>query len=513
MSTLMDHLSKFASSYIRKTKESKQIIIEDKLLINANDVNEISERFSFNVDGKKITPELRRRMALTAPFYMKGLKKKCQDTFRSGFTFKNPSNDNVPSEIEQKTLDDFNKRNNIDSFLGKMKQDAHIYGDGVCLITFINDQYTENPDLSKEIRKGAEPYDLIRLDPELFDKFEYKTPYWKKKNIKHLVYENNINGKKEFIHPDRIILFKETDFAFTKFGISDMDILRHVVSSLADIDVATGEILKHFSYGIIQWTKDGADRATMKEMRKIADKHPHIYIGNEKYHLDVHNPEAINPQPFYNYIIMSIAAVLVMPVAVLKGDDSKLEGYVDYYNDIKDSQRIVYRPALIKLYKMLFESKFENKREFDYDIIFNPTYAGEMAEAEIDAKRSATAVNLKTANIADNSEARKYINEGRIYLDPDKKIENIDSNINKEPTQPNPRTEQSIPKKEKEDVSDDNKVKAMHKDMIDKRKLIIEQELGKKESIEQEQRLLEAEQKEFDEIRNTIKKLKGMKNV
>jgi hypothetical protein len=473
--TLADRYDNFMNTWIRKTSEEKRTAkVENITEIDEQGIEEKDEKFSMSIDGKKLTPEMRRRMALTAPFYMKGLRKKCRDSFRAGFTFKNPKTKDLPPEDEMKVLDEFNKRNNIYKFLSLMKQDAHIYGDGITLILFVDDQNTKKPDLSLALGKKAKPHELKRIDPERITGYEYKNKYWKEKRVKHLVYEKKNSGffskqGKIFIHPDRLLLFKETDFAFSKFGISDIDMLRHVISSNADIDIATGDILKWWSYGIVQWTKDGADRNTMKAMRKIAEKHPHTFIGNEDYKLQVHNLVAIDPKPFYDYLIMAISAVLVMPTHVLKGleigETTGAEaGYVDYNKDIKDSQNLVYKPNLDKLYKMLYKSEFINKegiqyRKFDYEIEFNTIYVGEYAEAEIDAKRSATAVNMKTAGIIDNEESRMYINEGHIHLDPKKTIKNDDINF-KNPTEPNPRTEQSIPKKEKEDKSDDNKLKA-----------------------------------------------------
>lgn len=506
--TFLDRWDNFLSTYVRKTKEPElpPKRVEDDVLFRPSDFDEESTRFSFVVDGKNLTQEMRRRMALSTPFYMKGLRKKCRDTFRAGWSYKNKDG-KIPAAVELKVLDDFNKRNNIEHFMELMKQDAHVYGDGFCLILFANDQQKKSPDLSKAPSKTALPYKLKRLDPEKITKYEYKNEYWRNKNIQHLIYENKSTLEKKFIHPDRLIIFKETEFAFSKFGISDIDILRHVISSQADIDIATGELLKWFSYGIIEWTKEGANANAMKEMRKIAEKHPHIYTGNEKYSLKVHNPEAIDPKPFFDHLIMSIAAVLVMPTHVLKGIEvgkttGAEMGYADYHKDIRDSQNLIYAPGLVSLYTLLFDRTFE-KRVFDYIIDFNPTYVGELAEAEVDAKRSATAVNLKVAGIIDTNEARQQYNEGHIYLDPDKKIEQMFDKMNdKGPIEQNPRTEQAIPKKEKEDVSDDNKLKS-NLDILDF------DDIGKIEEVAQEKRVAMAELKKRHQLEEKIKRIKN----
>jgi len=510
MSTIGDTYERFMSSYIRKTKEPEPLKkIEDSVLPPLGNYSENFEKFSFTINGKTITPIQRRLMALTAPFYMKGVRKKSRDTFRAGWCYKKVSDGTAPPKIEQQILDDFNKRNNIEYFMGLMKQDAHIYGDGLCLILFINDQNKKSPDLSREPSIDAEPYTLKRLDPEKFTQFQYKNEGWKKKRVEHLLYEDKGTGNKIFIHPDRVVQFKETDFAFTKFGISDIDMLRHVISSQADIDIATGELLKWFSYGIIEWTKDGAGANAMKTMRQIAEKHPHIYIGNEKYKLNIHNPEAIDPEPFYNYLIMSIAAILVMPTHVLKGvevgDTTGAEsGYADYNKDIRDSQVLVYKPGLEYIYSWLFRAKFDN-RTFDYVVDFNPMYVGEMAEAEVDAKRSASAVNLYTAKITDLEESRRIINEGHICLDPQKEIDQGEEQKAVEPIKQNPRTMQSVPKKEKEDVSKDNKLKAIDDTLLD----ISLDDIGKFQDLAQEKRVAMAQRKQMIDLRKRIGEIKN----
>ena len=482
--TLGDRFNEFLSLYIRKTPEDvKEEKVEDNLPFKPSEYGEESKKFSMIVEGKNLTPLMRRKMALTTPFYMKGLRKKCRDTFRAGLDY--TKDGKKPSEVELRVLNSFNKRNNIYAFLEKMKQDAHVYGDGICLIVFTNDQRVKKPDLSKKPSKGAVPYTLKRMNPEMITSYDYINDKYKRQGFQHLVYDNQETGQKIFIHPDRVLMFEETDFAFTKFGISDMDILRHVVSSFADIDIATGEILKWFSYGVIHWTKDGAGKNTMKEMKKVASLHPHIYIGDETDHLEIENPESINPEPFYNHLIMSIAAVLVMPTHVLKGVEigqstGAEAGYADYYKDIRDSQELIYKPQLEKLYSLLFESYFDGKRVFDYEVVFNPMYVGEMAEAEVDAKRAATAVNLKTADVIDLEESRKYMNDGHIFLDPAKEIEQKEEQPKEEMVQPNPRTQMPVPKKEKEDKSLDNKLKAID-DLMD--------DSGKREVFLQNKRL------------------------
>ena len=512
MSTLLDNVDVFLAKYIRKAKAVKlPNKVEDDLPFKASDFSEKSDKFAMIVDDKVLTQRLRRNMALSTPFYMKGLKKKSRDTFRAGWEFRRSKDNKAPSRVELDILQRFNDRVNIKNFMTSMKQDAHVYGDGFCLMVFINDQDIRKPRLHASLREGAEPFQLKRLNPEHIVKRRYYNKEYQNLNIKHYVYaDEEAGGSKVFIHPDRVLHFKETDFAFSSFGVSDMDMLRNIISSGADVDIATGNILRWFSYGIVEWTKEGLKPNERKEMLKFASKHPHTFVGNEKYKLAIHNPTAIDPQPFYDYLIMSIAAILVMPSHVLKGlgdgEKSGAEiGYSDYYKDIYDSQELIYKPQLRKLYELLFKS---SNRIFDYNIIFNPVYVGELAEAEVDGKRAATAVNLKASAIVDTEEARRMYNEGHIYLDPTKEIKVEKVEDSKEPIAPITRTEQPAKKQDADkNKSADNKLKKM-KAMIEARKVqdMID-DPSEFETKLQEVRVRKAEKAKLDRIKKRIKEL------
>jgi len=141
--TLGDRFDSFLNTYIRKSKmDEPNKEPEDNLGLRPDEYSEESKKFSMEVEGKQLNPELRRRMALTAPYYMKGLRKKCRDSFRSGWEFTRIKDGKRPPDEELKVIKYFNenrcfnadKRNiNIEHFYELMKQDAHVYGDGICL--------------------------------------------------------------------------------------------------------------------------------------------------------------------------------------------------------------------------------------------------------------------------------------------------------------------------------------------------------------------------------------------
>lgn len=441
MATLMDRLDKFASSYIRRTpaKEEKISNVVDPLL-KADEWSQTLEKYEPYIGvGKnrvKLTSTMCRKLALSCPLFIKGVKKKSQDTFRAGFDIKKGDKNIIGQQGIW--INKFNKRNNILSLLEETKVNVHIYGYGIWLIQFYNELISQKDgkkiNYEQPPNENAEPWKLTLLNSETVDKFEYKNKNWQKRGIKHLKIKNN-NGDTHYIHPDRIVPFAEKKLGFSMFGISDVVILRHIIDSSSDIDIATGKILKWSSRGITEWKKINASPDEQKEMLRILNTHPDAYASSDDYTLNVHNPEAIDPSPYYNYIKMCIAAVLVMPTHVLTGIEvgrvtGAEAGFSDYHRDISDNQNLVYAPPLKSLYQRIFDAKGAQLKDkkfiFDYAIVWNPTYVNELAEIELYLKRADIVSKLMATKMSKAiitvEEARKILNEGYTKLDVKKKI-------------------------------------------------------------------------------------------
>jgi hypothetical protein len=219
--------------------------------------------------------------------------------------------------------------------------------------------------------------------------------------------------------------------------------------SSADIDIATGEILKWFSHGTQILTKQGMQKNERTKALELLKQHPNYFAFSEKYKLEVTSPAAINPTPFYDHIAESISAALIIPRQVLLGVEigrvtGAEIGFADYYRDIKDNQDLVYTPLVIRLYDLLANAY---GRDFGkYDIIWNITYIDEMAEADLLGKRVAAAVNARSSikPIISVEEARRMIVEGQIELDP-KDIPEDETIVTPGPPQPPLGPEPSVP--------------------------------------------------------------------
>jgi len=116
------------------------------------------------------------------------------------------------------------------------------------------------------------------MNPEYITKFKYRMTHIKRK-VYNIFYMRTDKRVKIFIYIQiGFCYFRKQLLLLQKLGISDIDILRHVISSEADIDIATGNLLKWSSYGIIHWTRDGAGKNVQKTMRKdCRNASTHLY--------------------------------------------------------------------------------------------------------------------------------------------------------------------------------------------------------------------------------------------
>lgn len=417
--TLVDSVDYLMTKYIKRTaKEIEKIAekptVEDDLS-NPEAYGSMQSKYSGTM-----TPEKRRLLALQSSLFMKGTIKKNSDTFRAWFKFKRA--DGIKIAIDDlELIKNFEIRTEIKRKFRTAGICADIWGDGYLLIKFYEPKNTGDKKLEQAVQEKSTPLDLILLNSENI--IDYSPKDDKSKQY-YYRYFNPKKSEDKWIHPDRLIHIKTVDLPSDYFGVSKVDILQNILASSVDIDIATGEILKWFSHGTQVLTKQGMQKNERTKALALLKEHPNYFAFSEKYHLDVTNPSAIQPQQYYDHISEAISAALIIPRQVLLGVEigrvtGAEIGFADYYRDIKDNQELVYTPHILRLYKLLAES---NDRDFSkFEIEWEVTYIDEMAEAELLGKRAAAAVNLRSSTppLISVREARQMINEGSIELDPD----------------------------------------------------------------------------------------------
>jgi len=392
-----------------------------------NTVKQALSTDSSQSNVSSLTLEMMRRIALREPLIYKAIEKKNKDTFRNWFILDNKIEDTKISKRILNIILDFEEFSNIKHKMAIAGICASVYGTG-----FIEVIYNEpkNTEPHMPVNDKARPVDLRVLNSEFIKEKKKRTD---RDNTVYWVYKEPNTTNEIFIHPDRLIDIATDRLPFSPFGISKIHILKNILESKLNSDVAAGETLAWFSTGILDMTIQSMDGEQEKAMLALFNEHPHFYVHDEDYVLDIKNPTRIDPKPFYDYFYANIAAAMEMPVSLLigKGEGSVEVGMSDYYHDVENIQEVIFTPIIKKLYEQLLKSYGFN---WNYSIKWNPIFVDELAEGKIMQVRSYSAVNARNSGIIDVSEARDILVNGVVDLDINK--------VPKPPEMPGAKTDQ-----------------------------------------------------------------------
>lgn len=485
MPTLGDYIKRLYINYIAPTKEEVKVGRKEETLVAGDERFPIQKHDPFT---KELSVEKCIHAAKQCPLFMKGARKKAKDSIRAWHEIIHQDPKKKPVKEDLDAIRTFIKRNNLQAIWEEFRVASYVTGDGYLLITFENDEDTKLEDAPK---KKALPYKVRVINSKYITEIGYINNYYREKVTKHFHYVDTGADIDRWIHPDRIIHL-ENDKLFGPFGNSKINLLRNIIKSNVNVDIAAGDILSWFSHGYFDVTQEGCDENLEKKWVDTMNAHPGVIVHDETGAVKEIKPEAIDPKPFYDYLILNIAAAFFMPTHILTGIQvgrvtGAEVGTGDYIKDLKDDQELIYNPLLERLYSMILKAK---GRSFSkYEIRWNPIYIDELSEAEILFKR------IQAADLAlngtrgvggfiDMKEARRIANEGQIELEINKDIE---------PKRPMPSPQPPSPptphgKEEKEDIQKPNLDEATRV-MIQRKKDIAlrEKKLGEEILKEQEE--------------------------
>lgn len=434
MKTLGDILVNGYERFLKVSPKDEPPETKEKKLLAPG---EFSSRLLPNIP-EPLTYKKIRDVAKQTPFFRKGVRKKGMDSTRAWFTFEAFKGSRPLTAKEQQLIDRFEDRSQIRQLMFKLFDGSRTFGDGYLLITFTNDDGIK---INQPPKSNAEPWKLYEVKPEYITELGYPTEEAKRKFQLYFHYLDTEKGDEYWIHPDRMIHLPCDPLAGEFRGNSKINLLRNILLSTINVDIAAGETLAWFAHGFMDLVlNEAANDDEVDEVEKVASKHPGHWVHGDELTIDIKNPEAINPKPFYEYLIMKIAAALIMPTHVLTGVQTgrvtgSEVGFSDYYRDIHDIQEMEYNPIIRKLYGKLFSA---NGREWRFRINWNTIYVDESGESAIIKTRSEAVKNLREVSVINTDEAREYMNNGFTQLDPQRKIENDASSSDKGTGQDNP---------------------------------------------------------------------------
>lgn len=494
MKTIGDHLRNVWKNYLAPTSEDIKVGKKEERLTNPPDS---SPEYKHDFLTKKLSPERCKKTAQQCPLFMKGARKKAMDSIRAWFELQAKNQQTTPVSSDLNILDAFERRTQFKYKWLEARIASFIYGDGYLLITYENDEKTALHDPpTKIVVKNEEvyvaPWKVKVLNSEYIKDIDFypsQKEKYQKLFTRHFHYEDTKNGHDYWIHPDRIIHLTCDKLPHSEFGTSKINLLRNIIKSMINIDISCGEILSWFAHGTYDISEDGLEDDRRKFWEAVAKQHPGAWIHDERAKIQAINPVAIDPKPFYDYLVLKVASAFRMPTHVLTGIQvGKVTGAEvgmgDYVKDVKDDQDLLYTPQIENLYERILKAK---GRKWKYNIIWNAIYIDELAEAEIMLKRVETATLAKNGQrgaggFINDKEARTIFNKGQITLD----AENVPKDIQKPQPQP---TKPEAPRDGEDDEENlyTRQLDESQKAMIEKRKLQAAKEKQIGESILNEQ--------------------------
>lgn len=496
MKTLGDKVKSFYKNYVAPTKEDIKV---GKKELNLAYPTDGSPEYKHSFLKKALTMEECRNTAQQCPLFMKGARKKAMDSIRAWFEIQSLNQQTVPVSTDLKILEAFERRTQFKHKYLEARIASFTYGDGYLLITYENDEKTELWDAPTKINVkdksvSVAPWKVRVLNSEYIKEIDFypsQKEKYEKLFTKHFHYEDTKNGHDYWIHPDRIIHLTVDKLPHKEFGNSKINLLRNIIKSMINIDISCGEILSWFAHGTFDIEDEELDDDKRKLWEKITRQHPGAWIHNARTKIKAVAPTAIDPKPFYDYLVLKVASAFRMPTHVLTGIQvGKVTGAEvgmgDYVKDVKDDQDLLYTPIIETLYEKILKAK---GRTWKYKIVWNAIYIDELAEAEILLKKveaATLAMNGQrgAGGFIDQREAREVFNRGQITLD----TENIPTDIPK-PLQP----ESPSGADDDEDDEEQNnlykyQLSVSQKAMIEKRKLQAakEKKLGEEQDADVE---------------------------
>ena len=490
MKTLGDKVKSFYKNYIAPSSEDIKVGRKELAMVSPHGAMP-EQKHGFL--KKELNMVECRNTAQQCPLFTKGARKKAMDSIRAWFEVQSLNQNTVPVSTDLRILEAFERRTQFKLKWLEARIASFIYGDGYLLITYENDEKTNLWDAPTKISVGdkkvyAAPWKVKVLNSEYITEIDYY-PAEKKRYerlfTKHFHYIDSENNKDYWIHPDRIVHLTVDKLPHKEFGNSKINLLRNVIRSMINVDISCGEILAWFAHGSYDIEEEGLDDDSRKSWEAIAKQHPGAWIHNERATIKAINPVAIDPKPFYEYLVLQVASAFRMPTHVLTGIQvGKVTGAEvgmgDYVKDVKDDQDLMYSPLIEPLYERILVAK---GRRWKYTLVWNAIYIDELAEAEILLKRveaGTLAMNGQkgAGGFIDQKEAREVFNQGQIVLD----TENIPTDIPKPVAPESPSEKPDDEDKEDKEGIYRYQLDASQRAMIKKRKLQAakEKELGKK---------------------------------
>ncbi len=281
------------------------------------------------------------------PLFKRGIIKHSADLVREWFTLRTPEGEEHPQD---EAFQAWARTQRLKRKLNTLIASSHIYGDGFLERTW-SDETTDDPiTVGKEQVSEAATLDAVYVvDPVNLD---LRTPEGADDNA--FAVEARRGGQQDLIlHPDRYSQLKLFDLPGYLHGVATSEAAYHSAHSKIQGDQASGEILYHCGVPFTHVMIEGADDDETDAVTSMLNSDEVIrgYASDESHTVESVNPGAVDPGPFYENFVESIAAAVGMPKAKLRGAQagtlagSKMNER-DYHEELSGLQETVLTPLV-----------------------------------------------------------------------------------------------------------------------------------------------------------------------
>jgi hypothetical protein len=244
------------------------------------------------------------------PLAQRGIQKQSADVVREGHTLRNP--DDGTEHLQNDEWQAWAREQDILSKIEDALISAHVYGDGFLELAWSDETQAGRAD--EEVPEEATLEAVFVADPTNLSLHE------REGTDDLFAVESRMQGDL-VLHPDRYEQLVLHDLPGYHHGLSTMEAAWHSAHSKVMGDQSSGEIL--FSCGVpfVHNRIEGADDEETDEWTEWinSDEVVRGFASDESHEITSVNPETVDPSPFYEAFLESIAAAVGMPKLMLRG--------------------------------------------------------------------------------------------------------------------------------------------------------------------------------------------------
>lgn len=329
------------------------------------------------------------------PPLKRGIDKSSGDAVKLGFTITTPEGEEHPLNAE---VQEWCRRVDLKSKLRQALIDAHIYGDGLLELDYDDEGAATDP----------VPGNATLVDVHVIDPIDIEIRIMGGERF--LTQRRTSGGPEVTFHPDRWHHVRVSKSSGHAHGIPTTHTAWHASKAWIKGLQGMGEILYHSGIPVRHYLTDPeASDAELDDLAALLsnDRFKRGFVWRQPLEVQQHNPQVLDPEPYYAELLNSIAGAVGIPAMMLvgaqagavTGSETNLD---DYHSDLQQLQENILTPIIervvFSLHGLLPEA---------YDVEWHPFPRNDLDEAQSIRERVAAFGLLVNAGVTAEAAARE----------------------------------------------------------------------------------------------------------